>query len=356
MAFYEADEQDNHMALLFMEGFEAHGGSQTVLDRKYADTFGWGSLQTGRLQGSAGTIANAFFARTRSFGAATSTCIIGFGYQDATTGASSGNIEINIINGADDQLRLLIISVSTTTFRIDLMRGATVIAASADYSTLNWHYFELKAVIDPTAGTYELRRNETVVFSGTGTNTADSASANWDAVHFANAVEGTITGNPRMDDIYILDGTGTINNDFLGDSVIEGRLPTGDSVVASMLDWTPSTGSTHWDLLDDTSDTTLVSSGTAGDVDLLTFDSLSFITGTVHGVMTVVQAGLDSVGTRTIRNIARSNAVNYNGASQVVETTDSASFYEIWETDPDTAVKWTISGVNAAEFGFELVT
>lgn len=345
------------MALLFMEGFEGHGGSSVpILAHKYAATTLWGATSTGRLQGLSGDIASGFFARTRSFGVATATCVIGFGYQDATTGTSSSNLEINIINGASDQLRLRIVGVTTSTFRVDLMRGATLIVSSPEYSTLNWHYFELKATIHPSTGSYELRRNEATVFSDTGVNTADSGSASWDAVHFDTASEGSINGLPKIDDIYILDGLGTINNDFLGDSVIEGRLPTGDSAVPSMLDWTPSTGSTHWDLLADINDNTLVSTGTAGDVDLLTFDSLSFITGTIHGVMTVVQAGLDSVGTRTIRNIARSNSVNYNGASQIVETTDSDGFFEIWETDPDTAVKWTVSGVNAAEFGFELVT
>ena len=344
------------MALLFMEGFESHGGSSTFLARKYATALNWGNVTTGRLQGSCCTIGSGINARTSAFGAPTSTCVIGFGYQDATAGGSASNFEINIISGAGDQLRLRFVGVTTTTFRVDLMRGATLIESSPSYSTLNWHYFELKAVIHPATGTYELRRNEILVMSDTGVDTAASGSADWDAIHFTTAADGPLGGTARIDDIYILNAVGSINNNFLGDSVIEGRLPTGDSLVSSMSDWTPSSGAAHWSLLNDINDATRVTTGTAGDVDLLTFDSLSFINGTIHGVMTMVQAGLAGLGTRTIRNIARSAGTNYNGASQVVETTGVAGFYEIWETDPDTSVKWTLSGLNAAEFGFELVS
>lgn len=347
------------MALLFMEGWEVDGFSQdqNAMARKYAAYSSANGTQTGRLQGLSGTISTNSVLRTRAFGTPTSTCIIGFGYQDASSGSSSGNFEINIINGAEDQIRLLWVAVTSSTFRIDLKRGSTLIASSPEYSTLNWHYFELKVVVDPSAGTYELRRNETTVFSDTGVNTAESGSANWDAIHLTGiSAEGNANGNPRFDDLYVCDGTGSINNDFLGDSVIEGRFPTGDSVVASMLDWTPSSGMDHYDLLDDAVDNNNVTSNTPGDVDLLTFDSLAFITGTIHGVMSMTTAGLDASGTRTMRNITRSNGTNYNGASQVVETTGWRTFFEIWETDPDTGVKWTLSGLNAAEFGFELVS
>lgn len=338
------------MALLFMEGFEVDGGNANALSRKYDEATNATNTDTGRLHGTALQLSSNTRLRTRTLGSPTGTVVIGFGYKDGTVGASAEDLKISILSGVEEQLRLQFVSVTTTTFRIDIYRGATLVASSSNFSTLNWHYFEFKATIDPTSGTYELRRNESADISDTGVNTANTGSANWDTIDILN--DGLDAG-VRLDDIYVLDGTGSANNDFLGDSVIEGRLPTGDG---STTDWTPSSGANHWDLLDDTTDSTNVSASNSGDIDYLTFDALSFITGTIHGVMSMMTVGLDVLGTRTVRLKALSNASTTNGASQTVETTGYVTFYEVFEQDPDTSSAWSISGLNAAEFGFELVS
>lgn len=338
------------MALLFFEGFEVDGGNSTALGRKYDLASSASGTGTGRLHGTACALANGRL-RTRSLTSPTGTVVVGFGYQDSNTGSSAGGFEVVILNGVNEQLKLVTVSVTTSTFRIDLYRGATLLASSASYSTLNWHYFEFKAVIATgTGGSYELRHNETTDFSDTGVNTANSGSASWDAIDLNNTAGTT---GIRIDDIYVLDGTGSVNNDFLGDSVVEGRLPTGDGAT---LDWTPSTGSAHWSLLDDTDDATRVTTDTPGDIDYLTFDSLSFITGTIHGVMTITTVGLDQLGSRTMRNKVLSAAATANGATQAVETTTFSSIFDVFETDPNTSSAWSISAVNAASFGFELVS
>ena len=339
------------MALLFMEGFEADGGNANALARKYDAIANATGTATGRLHGTAFAVAAASRLRTRTLTSPTAIAIIGFGYQDGNVGSSAEDLEFRILAGAADQLKLRIVTVTTSTFKVDVMRGATVLGSSAAYSTLNWHYFELKATIHQTTGDWELRHNNSVDVSDAGpVNTADSGAANWDTIDINNTASDA---NMRLDDIYVLDGSGTDNIDFRGDSVIEGRLPTGDTVT---IDWTPSSGIDHWDLLDDTNDATFVSSSVATDVDLLTFDSLSFITGTIYGVMAMMQVGLDVTGTRTVRHKCLSGATTGNGASQVVGTTGFTSLYEIWEQDPNTAAAWTLANLNAADFGYELVS
>lgn len=339
------------MALRFMEGFEVSGGNSTAMSRKYDLAATAGTTTTGRLHGVALSVGAGTRIRTRSLGSPTGTVVLGFGYRDSNVGASAEDLEFVILNGVAEQLKLVVVSVTTSTFRIDLYRGATLLDSSASYSTQNWHYFEFKAVIATgTGGSYTLRHNQTVDFSDTGVNTANSGAADWDALDIHNT---GVDGSMALDDIYLLDGTGSANNDFLGDSVIEGRLPTGDG---GTLDWTPSSGAVHWDLLDDFTDSTNVSSDTPGDIDYLTFDSLSFITGTIHGVMTMMTVGLDALGTRTVRHKALSGATTGNGSSQTVETTGYTTLYDIFEQDPDTAAAWDIAGINAATFGFELVS
>lgn len=338
------------MTLLFVEGFEVDGGNSTALSRKYDLATAADGTGTGRLHGTAWAVGLGRL-RTRSLASPTSTVTFGFGYKDSTVGASVEDMEFVILNGVDEQLKLVTVSVSSTTFRLDLYRGATLLDSSASYSTLNWHYFEFQAVIATgTGGSYELRHNETLDFSDTGVNTANSGAGNWDAIDFDNTAGSS---GAFIDDIYILNGAGSVNNDFLGDSVVEGRLPTGDGATT---DWTPSTGVNHWDLLDDTTDATLVSTGTTTDIDYLTFDSLSFITGTIHGVMTMMSTGLSALGTRTVRHKALSVAATTNGTTQVVGTTSYTVLFDIFESDPNTAAPWAIAALNAASFGFELVS
>lgn len=338
------------MALLFMEGFEVDGGNATALSRKYDLASSATGTATGRLHGTAINMGSSTRLRTRALTAATGTVILGFAYKDANATAVE-DFEIAILNGVEEQLRLVTVQVTSSTFRFDLYRGATLLDSSASYSSLNWHYFEFKAVIATgTGGSYSLRHNTSVDFSDTGVNTADSGSADWDAIDFNNTAGSS---GVTLDDIYVCDATGSANNDFLGDCVIEGRLPTGDSTQS---DWTPSTGSDHYDLLDDFDDGTFVSTGTANDIDRFTFDSLAFVTGTIFGVMASVTVGLDALGSRTLRLVSESNASTENGSSQVVETTGFTTIYELFEQDPDTSSAWSISGVNAAEFGFELVS
>lgn len=337
------------MALLFMEGFEVDGADATALGRKWAQATSPGSAQTGRLHGTALGAQGATRLRTPVLTAATGTVVLGFGYKDRTSGSAANGFEIRVLSGATEQLTLRFVQVTSSTFRIDLYRGATLLDSSAAYATGSWHYFEFKAVIATgTGGSYSLRRNTVEAFSDTGVNTANSGAANWNVVYFHG---NSATGAPTFDDIYILDGTGSALNDFLGDSTIEGRLPSGDGTTT---DWTPSSGSDHYTLLADSTDATRVTSTTAGHVDLLTFDPLSFITGDIHCVMAFATAQLDSLGTRELRLKALSGATTDDGAVQVVGSTSYATFLEIFDVDPDTTTAWTVAGVNAAEFGFEL--
>ena len=332
-----------------MEGFETYAGSQTPLGRKYAAASNVGVLGSGRLHGTAGQLGGTSRLRTRLFGSPADKCVFGFGYKDDAVAGSTG-LEINILRGAADQLKLRFVAVTSSTFRIDVMRGATILEGTPEYSTGNWHYFEFEVTLHTATGAYELRRNETLVISDTGVNTADSGSNGWNAIDIDGS-SGTVTA--LFDYFYLLDGTGAANNTFLGDSVIEGKLPSGDGAT---VDWTPSSGSTHHTLLADLSDVTYVATDVAGEEEFLEFPDFSAITGNIHGVMVMATMALDSLGSRTIRLKALSGATEGDGDAQVIESTSFSGFYEIFEVDPDTTSAWDVSGFNAALFGFELVS
>lgn len=341
------------MTVRLMEGGEINGTVNSYMQRKYAFATGWGNTNAGRLHGISIQSGGASEFRTRSFGLE-STWVVGFGFNTINNllSFSTGNPEIVLRRGNDEQCRLEFEKIDNNNFNWRLMRGATEIDSAGPFSAQIWHYFELKVTVNTVTGAYELRANQTNVMSGSSVNTAETGSNDADVIDFQ------ILQSPvRMDDIYILDTNGTINNDFLGDSTIEGRLPTGNGFSN---DWTVVGGANAWQVLNDTvgagEDSDLVETSTTTDVQLLTFDALSFITGQIHAVQLEAMCQLDAVGSRTLRFKVRSGGTTYDDASFVVNSTQFETFLGIVETDPDTAVKWTISGVDNAEFGFELVS
>jgi hypothetical protein len=340
------------MALRWIEGFEIDQ-SGTYYDRKYAEAAGLNNFLTGRLHGKCLSTSISTEFRPASFGVQ-NTWILGFGFQHAGASVEDlSDIYIAFRRGAEENLRLQFVQDTSTTFKIQVKRGSTVLDTSAAYSAEQWHWFEFKALLDPAAGTYELRHNESTDVSDTGVNTAESGTAGADIIDFQLRYAGLY-----LDDLFLCDGSGSNNNDFLGDCVIEGRLPTGDGTTTN---FTPSAGVDHYAVLDDPAatpnDSDYVSSNTVGHIDLLTFDNLSFITGQVYGVMVHASIGLDSSGSRTMRAKCRSGGSNYNGSSTwTINSTLFKHFTEIFEVDPDTSSLWTIGDVDSAEFGFEVVS
>lgn len=336
------------MALKMIEGFEVSRDVSAVgLGRKWTIT-NTPAFTTGRLLGFS---ANSFDMRTKSLGVQ-STWVIGFAFKPGSF-LTGDEFCIELFQSSDRQLTLEFVPVTSTTYRWDLKRGATTLASSSTFATSIWNYFELKVTIDASAGAYELRGNQISLFSGSSANTSEFGSGGADIIRIFNDENDIV-----VDDIYILDSTGSYNTDFLGDSVVEGHIPDGDGATT---DWTPSTGTDHYVLIDDPAtaapvDSDYVSSSTVTDVDLFTFPAISFITGTIFGTQLNIDARLDAAGTRDIRGKVRSGGTTYDGGVHTVNGTSFATFVEIFEEDPDTSAAWTISGLDAAEFGFELET
>lgn len=222
--------------------------------------------------------------------------------------------------------------------------------ASAVLTPNVWAYVEAKLVISDT-GSVVVRVNGTPVLSLPSVDTRASTT-----VSTANVVEigalATISTNFDYDDVYILDGTGTVNNDFLGDCKVEQVLPTGAGATTA---WTPSAGS-NWDCVNEAppnADTDYVASATAGQTDTYAFGDLT-VTGTVKAVQATAQARKDDAGSRSIALVARPGSTDRVGATQAVG--DSYALYpQVWDTNPDTAAAWTAAEVAASQFGQRLI-
>ena len=359
------------MSLRWMEGFETLGtttgaaGSADVaagMLRKYGDLKGVSStayqltvpeLATGRNGG--------YSLRARSNS-----------WQNFSHSLGSGNTPTNdtwIIGMAvklpsfpDDEM-ILIVGRDWGNFNLRLSDTGQI-AAGAGYSTIlgqttdpvltidNWHYIEVKVVVHDTAGSYEIRVDGVTVLSDTNVDTR-GIDEDSEIVQFRPQVV-----DQELDDIYICDTDGTTNNDFLGQVVIEGILPSSDGDSS---DWTPASGTDNYAMVDDTptdDDTSYVENNIQGDEDLYDYGNLSTITTEpILGLQVNTDVRMNEFpGDIDLHQPVKSGTTTSDGAATNIAMDDYEVATRILETDPDTSSAWTVSGVNGTQFGIKVGT
>lgn len=337
------------MALLFMDSFD-HWGTTHQLMKYTANPNGSMTVgAVGRNSTNGGTFGQTVFGGSLRLGLAPSgtTCIIGKAVRYAAL--PTNNELFTILDGTSDQCQLRVKSDGALEFR----RGAATVLGTSSAGVLSsatTYYIELKVVIHNSAGAYDVRVNGVSVLSGSGADTQQTANAQWTAVELCNlATSLTITG----DDLYILDGTGSVNNDFLGDHRVVAALPDG---VGNDDDWTPTSGDNYTNVDDATPDdeTTVVSSGTVGHTDLHTYAALG-VTGDVRGVQFLCYAKADRAGMRDLVAVCRIGGTTYEHPTAQTLGGDWRYYRWIWENSPATSTPWTVAEIDDAEFGYRVV-
>lgn len=211
------------------------------------------------------------------------------------------------------------------------------------------YYIEFKCTIGDTGvGAYEVRVDGTARIGPTaGADTRNGGNAT------ANIVSIETTGSVTaydVDDVYICDTSGSVNNDFLGDVQVKCVLPTAAGATTN---FTPSVGA-NYECVDDATldEANYNSSSTVNHVDTFVFGDIP-AAGTVKGVQ--VWGGMQKSDTdpRSAALMVRPDATDHAGASQTLATS-WLGYREIFETNPDTSAAWSPAAVNATEFGYKV--
>jgi hypothetical protein len=225
--------------------------------------------------------------------------------------------------------------------------GTIVGTSSMALSVGVWYYIEIKAVIGNT-GSVEVKVDSNTEINATSIDIMNSANAYIDnMILFGN------TAILSFDDLYLLDTTGAINNDFLGDSRIDPFFPTADSTTQ----WLPSAGVTNYTNVDDTApngDTDYVYSSTPGDIDLYDFGNMPIGTGEVFGVQVVANARKMDAGTRNLKVKVKSGATTQTSVTLTLSTT-YANHIAMFEDSDGAGTVWDKTLVDAAQIGIEVV-
>lgn len=271
-------------------------------------------------------------------------------------GGSGGDTPIIVFYNSTATTSELTLAYVTGTFR--LYRGTqssgTLLASAAQgYPAGVYHSVEIKATVADAGGAVEVRINGVAAITYSGdTRASSTGTAGTDRIYFCTS--GTSATLGAWDDIYVMDTSGSVCNDFIGDVRINTLAPTSDAAVQ----FTKSTGASNFSCVDEgryNSDTDYVESATVGHIDRFGYTDLAAAVATVYGVQPITWCRKTDATVRTMRNKLVSGATTSNGSSFAL-TTSYLPMVTTYTLDPNTSAQWTVSNANAATAGFEVLT
>jgi hypothetical protein len=313
--------------------------------RKWTASTGTITIVAGRFGGNALSMtALATLTKTIAANATKYTIGIAFNLPALPTATQ---IMVSFTDGGSTQVDLRV----TAAGNLQVTRNGTQLGSnSVSVLTTGYHYIELSVLINASTGTVDLKVDESTSgwISLTGQNTRATANTQVNGIKITAPVANTV-----IDDIYLNDSAGSVNNGFIGDKRIAALTVTGIGTTNS---WLPVGQATADLCVDDpvpNDDTDYISSNVVNDVstfpvtDIPAASSPSF-------VQVLVLARKDDAGTRTVATAIRSGGTNYFGSNFNL----SASYQYAqtnYDTDPATGVAWTVAGVNALEAGAKMI-
>lgn len=215
-----------------------------------------------------------------------------------------------------------------------------------------WRYLELKVVEGSGTGSVEIRLDGQVVLTITGLSITTGAKLYKAGVCVKNNASA-ITAALSIDDFYLVNTSGSLNNTYLGDVRIDALRPTGAGTTTQ---WTPVGAAANWDTVDDAlpNEADYVTAATLGHRDLYAIQDLPAMTNpSVLGVQSVILASKADAGAAGVKAVAASGAATALGALHNLAM-DPQYFLHVYETDPNTSAAWTEAALNAAQFGVEV--
>lgn len=340
------------MALLWIEGFEGYG--TTLADdprpygsiaRKYVNVANETNMrmQTGRIGGYALAMPAAATFTTPAL-TTNATLVCGCAFQNG------GGTDYSLIIFWDGTNKNINVRWEDGTGELDMWRENTLLETSSGLglATNTWYYLEMKATTHNSNGSYYVELAGVNIFTATGIDTQTGPNAYSDNVRFFGA-----SSSPEWDDIYILDASGSVNNDFLGDSKIVSISPDGDD-TANFTTSTPN--ASHYANVDENpsdDDSSYVEDSTTNTTDLYDYDAAPSL-GTVHGIqINTVCRQSDTTAFSLITPI-ESNGTQDDDSSQSIGTTSYVIKTRVSEEDPDINGAWTETSLSAAKFGVKV--
>lgn len=227
----------------------------------------------------------------------------------------------------------------------DQLISTSVMTAAAR----GWHYVELQVVQGTSNGTLNVRLNGVLAITLSAQNTTQGGGQLLTA--FVGAVPGEdCLVTTDVDDLYIADTSGTINNTFLGDVRVDALKPQASGALN---EWTVEGAASAWEAVSDGDEATAIRAATAGLSQTFGVEALpAMTTPAIHGVQVTLLARKTDAGNGRVRGIVASGAQT-EVSDDILLQEQLAWHTALFERDPNGNVPWTEGAFNAAEFGVE---
>lgn len=335
------------MALLFMDGFG--GGDISFKWDIGSNGNGYGIASAGpRVPGGYYYAVGGVNQGMIKSVTASNKLIIGFGLF--TAGASY--VTVYGDTGATQHITVV---RNTSSGVLEIRRGAfngTLLASGTQPIFNNqWNYVEVSATISDTVGEVHVRLNG---------QTTDDVSYTGDTKNGGTAttidrMQIVVTSSSRLSDVYILNDTGTTNNNFLGDVAVRTLSPSGDGTYSQLLG-SDGDSLSNYLLVDEHpySSTDYVGSATTGQKDAYAMADLPAGVTTIYGVQVNGLMAKTDATLGQARLLLRTNATDHGGTTRALTTTFTG-YYDLYEINPVTSVAWTPTDVNGLESGMEIM-
>jgi len=221
-----------------------------------------------------------------------------------------------------------------------------------------YRYLEFRLKMGATTGEIELKINEADFFKYENVDTLPSGGSGIEKIEIA----AYSFSQWKIANIYCLNTTGAApHNNFLGICRVITQRPDED--VSGYVDFTPSSGSDRYAMVNETTpdySMTVNTSNDAAEKDIYSFDTPVSGPGTIYAVQPKClakkkTAGGSGAGLKPVLlcdcGLEEGNLFypeyddwNYNDATDI----------SIWITDPDTGLAWTKGDVNTLKAGFKV--
>lgn len=274
----------------------------------------------------------------------------GSGFQPNNGGTQEVGFEIKDLNAI--QCTVSFTKNGNMILRSGAISAGSILATSAVLPQLTngtWNHFQIKLVIDQTAGSIDVRLNGdlTSAFSASNINTRNGSSN-----AYCNKLTITTPNSSFygyfVDDLYIFNDQGTDTNTWQGDVRAIQSMPDGD--ISTM--WLPSSGANNWSRVNagfENQDVDYVYSNSVSDKDL--YSTVDIPTSyPIVCVQPKMYHRQDDAGPHLIAFQLKSGATTVTGASGPV-TSSYNWLQQPYTLDPNTAAQWTSAAVNAAQIG-----
>lgn len=354
------------MALLYIDGFDfqdsalrwVQGGAANEFTYATSTRFGAGkALTLSTLNATSSTYALKGFPASGSIyiGAALQVGSEGGGNDPTanlfgmyTDGGSSGHIYLRRL-GTN---AIALYRGNPGAGDVNNPNGTQIAVSVAGVLDSNWHYVEVYAVIHATTGRLTVRVDGATVIDFTGNTRNGGTSTNIDGVRFRT---GRYTGGSTaisIDDLYICDTAGTVNNTFLGDVRVQSMTP---NAAGSSTQLTPTGSANNYANAAEVpyNNTTYNSSSTVGQRDTYALSDLAISTTTILATQSVAHMQKSDAGTANAKVALKSGGGVYYDATQSLGTSPTV-YVQLRETDPATSAAWTVGNANALEAGMEV--